>query len=93
MKKLTNLIKGLFSKKGESVSPTTRLMAMLGKTEQQELACDEVFALLDQYTEAVRDNPEARALWPQIQRHIEMCPDCREEFEGLLNMLQAGEAI
>lgn len=87
--KLIEFFKGLFSRKSRTDSSMARLLAMLRMTEEKEVSCNQVFALLDQFAEAVHNNPEARSLWPQIQKHIEMCPDCREEFESLLSMLAA----
>lgn len=54
-----------------------------------ELACDEVLALMDQFAEMVMRGEDAAELMPLVQHHLEMCGDCREEFEALLRILRA----
>lgn len=58
-------------------------------TEDNEIACNEVYALLDQVAEAAHRGEDVRVLMPLVQKHLDMCPDCREEYEGLLAMLQS----
>jgi predicted anti-sigma-YlaC factor YlaD len=51
-----------------------------------------VHRLLDQFAEAVLRGEDVARLMPLVQRHLDMCPDCREEFEALLRILKAGSA-
>jgi hypothetical protein len=62
------------------------------KTQEIELSCDEVYRLLDQYTEVVNRGENSHKLMPLVEHHIDICPDCREEFEALLRILQASPA-
>ena len=66
-----------------------KLIGMVEKTQEIELSCDEVYHLLDQYTEVVDQGDNAQKLMPLVEHHIDICPDCREEFEALLRILQA----
>jgi hypothetical protein len=65
------------------------LIEQLEKTQEVELSCDEVLALLDQFAEAHLRGEDAARLLPLVQHHLDMCADCREEFEALLRILQA----
>jgi hypothetical protein len=65
-----------------------QLMQLLEKTQEEEFSCQETFALLDEYVELVDSNEEAAALMPIVRLHLEMCPDCRDEFEALLRILR-----
>jgi hypothetical protein len=65
---------------------------MVEKTQVVEFSCDEVYRLLDQYTEIVNQGENAQKLMPLVEHHIDICPDCREEFEALLRILQASPA-
>lgn len=65
-----------------------RLMQLLEKTQEEELTCQETFALLDEYVELVDSNAEMAALMPIVRLHLDMCPDCHNEFEALLRILQ-----
>jgi hypothetical protein len=64
-----------------------KLMAMLSNTEEVELTCDEVFALLDQFTELAAQGEDVRHLMPLVQHHLDMCEDCREEYKVLQSLL------
>ncbi len=66
-----------------------RMAAMLAATSEREIACDEAYRLLDQFAEAVARGEDAGALLPQVKHHLELCMDCREEFEALLRILRA----
>jgi hypothetical protein len=66
-----------------------KLLFMIEHTQEIELPCDDVYMLLDQYTEVVAGGENAKQLMPLVEHHIEVCPDCREEFEALLRILKA----
>ena len=66
-----------------------KLLRMIENTKEVEFSCDDVYHLLDQYSEAVVQGKNAEELMPLVEHHIDMCPDCREEFEALLRVLQA----
>ena len=67
-------------------------IAMVEKTQEVEFSCEDVYRLLDQYTETINRGEDAQKLMPLVEHHIEICPDCREEFEALLRILQASPA-
>ncbi|MEW6085779.1 MAG: hypothetical protein AB1607_14395 [Chloroflexota bacterium] len=76
---------------GTSANPSEKMqkiMAMLSATREVELTCDEVFALLDQFTELAAQGADVRKLMPLVQHHLDMCGDCREEYKVLANILQ-----
>jgi predicted transcriptional regulator len=71
--------------------PDAEMMIMLQalvKTEEHEISCDQVFAVLDEFAEAVKRGENVLLLMPLVRQHLNMCPDCREEYETLLRMLQ-----
>ena len=67
------------------------LMNRLEKTTEDAYCCDEVFALLDEYVELVVDDEHARQLMPLVQNHLDICSDCRDEYEVLLHVLKTAE--
>ena len=89
-------IKNLISRVlGETPSPEQQkedlvrgLMAALRDTRPDELSCDEVFEVVDQYAEAIVQGKDAQELMPLVHHHINMCGECREELELLLEMMQ-----
>lgn len=91
--KIKQFIQRLFGSKqqkpssgGPSTDPSEKLqkmMAMLSATREKELTCDEVFALLDQFTELAAQGEDVAQLMPLVQHHLDMCEDCREEYRVL----------
>ncbi|MBI3760834.1 MAG: hypothetical protein HY260_03100 [Chloroflexi bacterium] len=67
-----------------------RLAEMVAETQEVEYSCDDVYCLLDQCVEAVARGEDLVKLMPLVQQHLDMCPDCREEFEALLRVVRAG---
>jgi hypothetical protein len=66
-----------------------KILYMIENTQEVELPCDDVYYLLDQYTEVFTEGKDVKELMPLVEHHIDICPDCREEFEALLRVLQA----
>ena len=75
--------------KMQSTEEFQKLLKMIENTKEVEFSCDDVYHLLDQYSEAVVQGKNAKELMPLVEHHINICPDCREEFEALLRVLQA----
>ena len=66
-----------------------KMMQQLEDTQDVELSCDEVLTLLDQFAEAYLRGEDVARVLPLVQHHLDMCADCREEFEALVRILQA----
>ena len=69
-----------------------KILEQLEHTQDIELTCDEVLALMDQFAEASLRGEDVARFMPHVQHHLEMCPDCREEYEALLRILKAAPA-
>lgn len=69
-----------------------KLMQMVETTQEVELSCDEVYEILDQYAEMVARGDDTAALMPLAEHHIEICADCKEEFDALVRILEASPA-
>lgn len=68
------------------------LLVSVENTLERELTCGEVFAVLDHYAEITVKGESPEKVLPLVHHHIEMCPDCREEFEALLRILTGSMA-
>lgn len=73
---------------GQSEDVVRKLMDQIARTQQRELDCGEVFAVLDQYTEAIVEGEDVREQFALVVQHLDLCPDCLEEYEALLSVLQ-----
>ncbi len=72
--------------------PGDKLKTMVrgvARTQAIEYSCDDVYRLLDEFTEAVAQGKDVAKLMPLVQQHLDLCPDCREEFEALLRVVRA----
>ena len=70
--------------------PIEKLKTMVrgvARTQDTEYSCDDTYRLLDEFAEAVAQGKDAAQLMPRMQQHLDLCPDCREEFEALLRVL------
>ena len=93
--KLFEYLKRLFSPKPQTPAPADisvpavdsamaqKILGMLEKTQEEELTCDDVFALLDQFAEMAVRGEDVASLMPMVKHHLDICGDCREEYEAL----------
>jgi hypothetical protein len=65
------------------------LLERLERTLPEELSCGEVYDLIDQYADLVQSGKDPASLLPLVEHHLEMCMDCKEEFEALMRALRA----
>ena len=66
-----------------------RLVRDVIKTLPDEIGCAECFRQLDHFVEMKLAGLDADAAMPLVRHHLELCKDCREEFEALLSVLRA----
>jgi hypothetical protein len=64
------------------------VLMMLSNTQQVEMTCDEVFAVLDQFTELAARGEDISQLMPLVKQHLGMCPDCNEEYKVLESIVR-----
>ncbi len=74
--------------KAEKSEMMQKMLVMLSNTQDKELTCDDVFALLDQFTELAAQGEDVAQLMPLVQQHLDMCEDCREEYKVLESIVQ-----
>lgn len=66
-----------------------QLLEQIARTRLEELDCDQVYHLLDEFAERAASGGEVAVLLPLVQQHLELCRDCQEECEALLRALWA----
>lgn len=75
------------------VEMTMMLLQMLEMTREDELSCDEVHELVDQYIELKQRGENVDELMPLVQLHLDMCGGCLDEYEALAVALAVEEAL
>lgn len=58
-------------------------------TREDELACGECFARIDQFAEMKLKGLDAAAALPLVEDHLQRCRECQEEFTLLLKVLRS----
>lgn len=87
MKSVFDWFKRRFRKWYQLDADMKKILQSLEMTEEHEATCDEVYAALDEFAGAVRRGEDVDIKMPLIRRHLELCSDCRAEYETLLKML------
>jgi hypothetical protein len=67
------------------------LIREIAEAREVEIGCDECFEQLDRFVEMRLSGMDAARAMPLVQEHLEICGECREEFEALLASLRATE--
>ena len=89
---LTKITKRLRGEPEFADALVTNLIHRLQKTHEEELSCDEVFALVDEYAEASQRGEDVASLKPLIRHHLDMCRECDEEYHALLQVLEGTQS-
>jgi chemotaxis regulatin CheY-phosphate phosphatase CheZ len=65
-----------------------KFLNVLEQARAEELSCSEIHARLDEFVEKEVETRDAAKIAPLIREHLDMCPDCCEEYEALLTVLE-----
>jgi len=65
-----------------------RFLRILEEVRLDEMPCSQVYSRLDEYVEKEMHGEDATMLMPLLKEHLNLCPDCCEEYETLLNVLE-----
>ena len=63
-------------------------LRVLESVREEDAPCDEVYARIDEYVDREIDKKDAAELMPLIREHLDMCSECCEEYEALLDVLE-----
>jgi hypothetical protein len=63
-------------------------LRVLEQVREEELSCKEINAKLDEYVELKIKKENAAHIMPLIREHLDLCPECCEEYEALLDVVE-----
>ena len=87
-------IKNSFNRQEELPNETVLgFLRVLESVREEDAPCDEVYARIDEYVEREVDQKDAAQLMPLVREHLDMCSDCCEEYEALLDILERLEPV
>lgn len=89
IKKLFRSIQNTFKPQDELQDEVVlKFLRVLENVHAEELSCSEIYARLDEFVETEVQSKDAGKITPLIREHLDMCPDCCEEYEALLTVLE-----
>jgi len=63
-------------------------LRVLESVREDDVPCDEVYARIDEYVEREVNKQDASQLMPLVREHLDICSECCEEYEALLDVLE-----
>jgi len=63
-------------------------LRVLEQVREEELSCKEINAKLDEYVDLEIKKEDAPHIMPLIREHLDLCPECCEEYELLLDVVK-----
>ena len=87
-KKFLNWLNPKKKERKEEAELTVQFLKMIEMTQEEELSCDEVHELLDQFVDLKLRGVDVEKLMPLVKHHLDLCRDCFEEYEALLVALE-----
>ena len=60
------------------------LLRTVAATEPKEINCEELLASVGAYLESAAPGGELPRELELVAQHLDVCPDCREEYEALV---------
>lgn len=66
-----------------------RLLAFVGSTCDDEIACDDCLADMAEFAEAELVGAEIPVALRRVEEHLSACPECADEYAVLLEALRA----
>lgn len=96
VKGLSMIIKNIIQQIKNSFNPeqeiqdevVLKFLQILDTVREEEMSCDQMFTQLDEFVELEVKSRDAAKLMPLIQEHIDMCPECCDEYQALLTVLE-----
>lgn len=89
MKNILQHIRNAFKPREELTDDVVvKFLNVLEKVRAEEMSCTDMFARLDEFVEQEVKSHDAEKLMPLIHEHLDLCPECNDEYEALLAVLE-----
>lgn len=66
-----------------------KMMGAVKMTREHEIDCGHCYDEIDQFVELELSGKNAADIMPLVQEHLDLCGECREEYQALLDALKA----
>ena len=64
-----------------------KFLHILENARAEEMSCGDLYAHLDEFVEREIHSKDAEKIAPLIREHLDICSDCCEEYEALLDVI------
>jgi len=89
MKKILQHIRNAFKPREELTDDVVvKFLHVLERVRAEEMSCTDMYARLDEFVEQEVKSNDAEKLMPLIHEHLDLCPECSDEYEALLAVLE-----
>ena len=90
MKNLFHQIGGRFRRDHQELPDEVLagFLRVLEEVRREDMPCEQVFTRLDEYVEKELHGEDPALLMPLLREHFDLCPECCEEYEALLSVLE-----
>ena len=65
-----------------------KFLQILENVRREDMSCDDMYAQLDEFVEREVKARDAARIMPLIQEHIDICPECCDEYQALMTVLE-----
>ena len=65
-----------------------KFLHILENARAEEMSCGDLYAHLDEFVEREVQSKDAEKIAPLIREHLDVCSECCEEYEALLNVIE-----
>jgi hypothetical protein len=89
IKELIQRVRNTLSPRDDLTNEAVKgFLRVLEQVREEELSCKEIYAKLDEYVELEVRKEDAAHIMPLIREHLDLCPDCCDEYEALLDVVE-----
>lgn len=65
-----------------------KFVNVLEHIEHEELTCNDIYSILDEFVENEVKGGDRHKLSPLIREHLDLCSECCDEYEALLTVIE-----
>jgi len=65
-----------------------KFLKILENIRSEEMSCEEMYSHLDEFVEREVRSHDASKIMPLILEHLDLCSECCDEYDALLDVLE-----
>ena len=65
-----------------------KFLKIIENIRSEEMSCEEMYSDLDEFVEREVRSHDASKIMPLIREHLDLCSECCDEYDALLDVLE-----